>query len=155
MCVISLPRTRDRNDNSSHLEGVERLRDHIPLINIPRKDIDLSGKISPYGRNHLYLKMLTNYYVYIVTNEYRTTLYIGVTNDIQRRLGQHYFDSQHAKKSFAGKYNCYYLIYYERFDDIKTAIAREKELKKWRREKKNTLISALNPKWEALNNDVI
>ena len=95
-----------------------------------------------------------NYFVYILTNQYRTTLYIGLTNNIQRRLGQHYFDSQNAKKSFAGKYNCIYLVYYEVFDNSNTATAREKELKKWRREKKNMLISEFNPKWETLNYDV-
>ena len=95
-----------------------------------------------------------NYLIYILTNQYRTTLYIGVTNNIQKRLGQHYFDSQNTKKSFAGKYNCIYLVYYEIFSNPKEAIAREKELKKWRREKKNKLISDFNPKWETLNNEV-
>ncbi|WP_350290105.1 GIY-YIG nuclease family protein [uncultured Croceitalea sp.] len=99
--------------------------------------------------------MLSNYFVYIVTNENKTTLYIGVTNDIQRRLSQHYFDSQNARKSFAGKYNCYHLVYYEGFESIESAILREKELKKWRREKKDNLISSFNPEWEFLNNDVI
>ena len=95
-----------------------------------------------------------NYLVYILTNEYRTTLYIGVTNNIQRRLDQHHFDSLNSKKSFAGKYNCIYLVYYEVYDNPETAIAREKELKKWRREKKNDLISGFNPSWKTLNNEV-
>ena len=99
--------------------------------------------------------MLSHYYVYILTNDYRTTLYIGVTNNLQKRIGQHYFDSQNAKKSFAGKYSCYHLVYYERFDNATAAIAREKELKKWRRKKKNTLISDFNPNWEFLNNEVM
>jgi putative endonuclease len=99
--------------------------------------------------------MLQNYFVYIITNQYRTTLYIGITNNLQKRLGQHYFDSQNAKKSFAGKYNCIYLVYYEGFETSKTAIAREKELKKWRREKKNKLISEFNPNWLTLNNEVV
>ena len=99
--------------------------------------------------------MLYNHSVYIVTNTYRTTLYIGVTNDIQRRISQHYFDSQNANKSFASKYNCYILAYYEGFEYPKLAIAREKELKKWRREKKNELISQFNPKWESLNNQIV
>lgn len=94
------------------------------------------------------------YFVYIVTNTYRTTLYIGITNDIQRRLSQHHFDSENAKKSFAGKYGCIYLVYYEVFEFPKEAIAREKELKKWRRDKKNALVSNFNPKWETLNNQV-
>ena len=99
--------------------------------------------------------MLYPYFVYIVANEYRTTIYIGVTNNIQRRIGQHYFDSQNARKSFAGKYNCYYLVYYEGFEYINAAVRREKEIKKWRREKKNELITSFNPKWETLNNDVV
>ena len=99
--------------------------------------------------------MLYNCFVYISTNEYRTTLYIGVTNNIQKRLSQHLFDSQNAKQSFAGKYNCTYLVYYEGFQYPKEAIGREKELKKWRIEKKNKLISEFNPKWETLNNQIV
>ncbi|MBW8201674.1 GIY-YIG nuclease family protein [Flagellimonas abyssi] len=99
--------------------------------------------------------MLSPYYVYVTTNEKKTVLYIGVTNNIQKRLSQHYFDSENAKKSFAGKYNCYYLVYYETFDSIESAIAREKELKKWRREKKDRLISSFNPNWEFLNQQVV
>ena len=99
--------------------------------------------------------MLFNHFAYIVTNQYRTTLYIGVTNNLQRRISQHYFDSQNAKKSFAGKHQCFYLVYYEGFEDAVTAIRREKELKKWRREKKNKLIIDFNPKWESLNAQVM
>lgn len=119
----------------------------------------MMGFLAPYVlfRNDIFylnLEMLSNYFVYIITNKYRTTIYIGVTNDIQKRLGQHYFDSQNAKKSFAGKYNCYYLVYYELFENSSNAIAREKQLKKLRREKKNRLTGAFNPKWESLNNQV-
>ena len=99
--------------------------------------------------------MLFQYFVYITTNENKTTIYIGVTNNIQRRLSQHYFDSQNAKKSFAGKYNCYYLVYYEGFESVEEAINREKELKKWRREKKDRLIVSFNPNWDFLNEDVV
>jgi len=99
--------------------------------------------------------MLYEYFIYITTNENKTTLYIGVTNAIQKRISQHYFDSQNAKKSFAGKYNCFHLVYYEGFESIESAILREKELKKWRREKKNKLISNFNPNWDFLNNEVI
>jgi putative endonuclease len=99
--------------------------------------------------------MLYPYFVYIVTNPSKSTLYIGVTNNIQNRLSQHHFDSQNAKKSFAGKYNCYLLVYYEGFTSIENAIKREKELKKWRREKKERLISSFNPSWEVLNNQIV
>ncbi|WP_157207372.1 GIY-YIG nuclease family protein [Mariniflexile maritimum] len=98
--------------------------------------------------------MLHKYFVYITANLYRTTLYIGFTNNIQRRLSQHYFDSQNAKKSFAGKYGCVYLVYYESFEYPKEGIAREKQLKGWRREKKNKLIADFNPTWENLNTQI-
>ena len=99
--------------------------------------------------------MYKNYYIYIVTNQNKTVLYIGLTNNIQRRLSQHYFDSENAKKSFAGKYNYFYLVYYQVFEDINAAIKREKEIKGWRREKKNQLISEFNPNWDFLNHDVV
>jgi len=94
------------------------------------------------------------YYVYIVTNTYRTTLYIGVTNDLKRRISEHYTNSKNNTKTFAGKYNCYDLVYYESFEEVNQAILREKQLKKWRREKKNNLIANFNPKWKTLNNDL-
>ena len=87
-----------------------------------------------------------NYYVYILTNSHKTVLYTGVTNDLKRRLREHY-DHQGKKKSFTAKYHCHHLIWYEHFDDIYTAIAREKEIKGWRREKKLNLIATTNPKW--------
>ena len=99
--------------------------------------------------------MLSNYYVYMVTNASKTTLYTGVTNNIQRRLSEHDLDSTTSKKSFAGKYNCLYLVYYEGFQSVEKAILREKEIKKWRREKKNRLITEFNPEWEFLNNQVV
>ena len=99
--------------------------------------------------------MFFNYFVYIMTNQYRTTLYIGITNNIQRRISEHYFDSQNLKKSFAGKYNCIYLVYYEGYEYPNDAIQREKTIKKWRREKKNELISDFNPKWENLNTQIM
>ena len=99
--------------------------------------------------------MLSSYFVYIVTNKKKSVLYIGVTNSIQKRLGQHHFDSLNAKNTFAGKYNCYNLVYYERFDSGELAISREKELKKWRRQKKERLISSFNPTWKFLNHEVV
>ena len=94
-----------------------------------------------------------NYYVYITTNPAKTVLYIGVTNDICVRLRQHK-ENKGTRKSFTGQYYCYNLVYYEHFSQIKHAIEREKEIKKWRREKKNALIASLNPDWVFLNNQV-
>jgi len=96
-----------------------------------------------------------NYFVYILTTRNNTVLYTGVTNDLKRRLQEHIADSQSEKKTFAGKYNCTYLVYYERHQWIQHAIEREKEIKGWRREKKVALIKDMNPEWRVLNEDVM
>ena len=87
-------------------------------------------------------------FVYILTNKNKSVLYIGVTNDLYRRVAEHKADAEGSKKSFCGRYNCYYLVYYEEFQRPLEAIAREKELKKWRREKKELLIASDNPNWD-------
>ena len=89
-----------------------------------------------------------NYFIYIVTNKNKSVLYIGVTNDLQRRIYEH---EKSLISGFTQKYNCHYLIYYERFQQIEDAIGREKIIKKWSREKKENLINQFNPKWEFLN----
>ncbi|PCI35257.1 MAG: endonuclease [Flavobacteriaceae bacterium] len=94
---------------------------------------------------------MNSYYVYILTNSTKKVLYLGVTNNLSRRISEHYDDSKNSKKTFAGKYNCVYLIFYEKFTDIKEAIAREKEIKKWRREKKENLINGFNPNWDFIS----
>lgn len=91
-----------------------------------------------------------NYYVYILTNKTKTVLYIGVTNDLKQRL----FFHQNCTSSFTYRYKCFYLVYYENYQDINVAILREKQLKGWRREKKVELINNFNPNWNFLN-DVI
>ena len=96
-----------------------------------------------------------NYFVYIVTNKNKTVLYIGVTGDLQNRIFEH---ENGSIPGFTKKYNCHYLIYYEHFQNINEAIDREKELKKWRRAKKEQLISTFNNDWKFLNrqiNDVL
>ena len=94
-----------------------------------------------------------NYFVYILTNPRRTALYVGVTNDLCRRLAEH-FDNCGKKKTFAGRYYCYNLIYWERFARITDAIEREKTLKGWSRAKKDALIATKNPEWRFLNREV-
>ena len=90
-------------------------------------------------------------YVYIMTNKYKNVLYTGVTSNLSHRITQH--ENGHYD-GFTKKYNCHFLVYYEHFNDIELAIAREKQIKKWRREKKEKLISSFNPEWQFLNNDV-
>lgn len=94
-----------------------------------------------------------NYFVYITTNPSRTVLYIGVTNDLLARMIQHY-ENKGLKNTFAGRYFCYNLIYWEHFDHIDDTIAREKEIKKWRRSKKEDLIKGFNPEWKFLNGEI-
>ncbi|WPP52204.1 GIY-YIG nuclease family protein [Catalinimonas niigatensis] len=90
-----------------------------------------------------------NYFVYITTNPGKTVLYTGITNDLETRLQQH-FANRGKKESFAGRYYCYKLLYYERFSNVQQAIEREKEIKDLSREKKEALIKAFNPQWKFL-----
>lgn len=91
------------------------------------------------------------YYIYIITNPNKTVLYIGVTNNVARRITEHYAN-RGQKQTFAGRYY-YCLIYVEAFRYINDAIARETELKAWRREKKEALIATMNPEWKFLNEE--
>lgn len=91
------------------------------------------------------------YYIYILTNKNRSTFYIGVTNNLKIRLQQHAANLEIENKTFASKYGIEFLIYYEKFVWVQEAISREKELKKWRRDKKLSLIQNFNPEFEFLN----
>ena len=88
------------------------------------------------------------YYVYILTDNHRSTLYIGVTNDVVSRLWQH---RNPERPSFTQRYHCTHLLYVEQFDEVNAAIAREKQLKGWRRAKKVALIESQNPRWDDLS----
>ncbi len=90
-----------------------------------------------------------NYYVYITTNPGKTVMYTGVTNDLKRRILEH-CQNRGDKKTFAGRYYCYKLIYYEVFAEAQQAIAREKEIKDMSRERKKKLVSDQNPRWDFL-----
>ena len=91
------------------------------------------------------------YYVYIITNKYRSSYYTGVTNNLSIRLLQHKENIETGNKTFASRYQIQFLVYYEKFTWIQLAIAREKELKGWRREKKLELIQSFNENFEFLN----
>ena len=88
---------------------------------------------------------LRTYSTYILANTNRR-LYIGMTNDLSRRIEEH----RTSKKGFAASYKMIKLVYYETFSDPNAALQRERELKKWRREKKIHLIESRNPMWEEL-----
>ena len=86
------------------------------------------------------------YYVYIMTNQVRT-LYVGVTNNLVRRVYEH---KRKLVPGFTSKYNLTWLAYYEEISEVASAIAREKQVKGWRRSKKVELIESMNPRWKDL-----
>ncbi len=96
----------------------------------------------------------SRYIVYIITNKTKTVLYTGITNNLPQRLTEHYLE-QGILKTFAGRYNCYNLLYYEVFPGAADAIHREKEIKDWSRNKKNLLIETENPNWEFINSKIM
>ncbi len=89
-----------------------------------------------------------NYFVYINANEKNTVLYIGMTNNLERRTYEH---KRHLIRGFSSKYNVDKLVHIEHFNNVNEAITREKQLKNWRREKKVNLINKYNPKWKDLS----
>ena len=95
-------------------------------------------------------KTIHQYYVYIITNTYDGVLYIGVTNDLERRMFEH---KHKLVEGFSEKYNLDKLIYFERYQYINDAIKREKNLKKWKRDWKIKLIIEENPNWEDISKD--
>ncbi len=94
-------------------------------------------------------RRMKEYYVYIMTNRSRT-LYVGMTNDLMRRISEH---KQKLIPGFTSKYNITQLVYYEATNDVLEAIAREKQIKGWLRAKKIALIETINPDWKDLSLD--
>ena len=87
------------------------------------------------------------YFVYILTNWNNHVMYTGVTNNLERRLYEH---EMKLADGFTKKYNIHKLVYYESTTDVRAAIAREKQIKSWTRERKNHLVESTNPAWENL-----
>ncbi len=95
--------------------------------------------------------MTRTYYVYILASQRNGTLYVGVTNDLSKRV----WDHKHGlSKGFTKEYNVKLLVYYEDFQNIHEAITREKLLKRWKREWKIKLIEDMNPNWKDLYEDL-
>ena len=87
------------------------------------------------------------YYVYILTNKTDSVMYIGVTNDLRRRIGEH---KDGLIEGFTKRYHVYKLVYFEEYSNVTEAIAREKQIKSWSRSKKNQLAVSKNPWFEEL-----
>ena len=83
-----------------------------------------------------------------------TVLYTGVTNNLERRVTEHFYN-RGDKRSFCGRYSCYNLVYYEEYENITCAIEREKEIKGWLRYRKLALIKTENPGMRFLNDELI
>ena len=92
---------------------------------------------------------MKTFYIYMMTSP-SGTLYTGMTNDLLRRVYEH---KHKMIEGFTKKYNVTRLVYFEETTNVQTALAREKEIKKWRRSKKIGLIKSLNPKWKDLSED--
>jgi len=92
--------------------------------------------------------MEKNYYVYLLTNWNNKVMYVGVTSNLERRLYEH---KNKLVEGFTKKYNVGKLVYFETTNDVMAAIEREKQIKKWRREKKNQLVMGMNPEWKDLS----
>jgi putative endonuclease len=108
-------------------------------------DFILLSSMKPIGTH--------NYFVYIITNENKTVLYTGVTNNLQSRLVQHQFPGEN-RKHFSARYNVYFPVYWESHNNVQYAIDREKEIKGWKRFKKMNLIASFNPEWKFLNDEI-
>lgn len=94
---------------------------------------------------------MKRYYVYILTSKENTALYIGVTNDLRRRLNEH---KSGLSGGFTKRYHLCKLVYFEEYSEISEAILREKRMKGWTREKKDALIGERNPEWMDLGEGV-
>ena len=88
------------------------------------------------------------YYVYLLTNKLNIALYVGVTNNLERRLYEH---KNELADSFTKRYHIHKLVYYETTRDVSAAIEREKQIKSWSRARKNALVNEMNPKWKDLS----
>ena len=92
------------------------------------------------------------YYLYITASIKEGTLYVGITNDLLKRIYEH---KNNLIDGFTKKYNVHKLVYYEETNDIQSAIQREKQIKKWKREWKINLIKKFNPNWKDLYYDLV
>ncbi len=94
-----------------------------------------------------------NYYVYILSNTTNVAIYVGVTNDLIRRVYEH--KNHIDPDSYTAKYNIHKLVYFESTSDVKAGIEREKQIKGWNRKRKNKLIETMNPQWKDLYDTIL
>ncbi|MDY6970124.1 MAG: GIY-YIG nuclease family protein [Spirochaetota bacterium] len=95
---------------------------------------------------------MNTYYVYIMTNKNNTVLYTGMTNELKRRVYEH---KNGLINGFTKKYNCHKLVWYEQTSNVKSAILKEKRMKKWKRVYKENVINEMNPEWKDLYDSIL
>ena len=95
---------------------------------------------------------METYYVYMMANKHNNVLYIGVTNNLIRRVYEHKRGLSHG---FTKKYNCHKLVWFQQTNDITSAITQEKQMKKWQREYKENVIREMNPEWKDLYAELV
>ena len=93
------------------------------------------------------------YYVYILANATNVTIYTGVTNDLVRRVYDHRHEAD--PRSFTARYKVHKLVYFEQTTDVRAALEREKQIKSWKRAKKNQLVESMNPVWRDLYPEIL
>jgi putative endonuclease len=136
---------------ASIVEGLFRLH--------PVESLSCHSECPDFGRRNPYRRLecrrvpasLKVYFVYILSSLSRT-LYVGVSNNVQRRSAEHWIGKA---DSFTTRYKIDRLVYFETFSDVVKAIAREKQIKNWRREKKIALINSMNPSWGDLRKTLL
>ena len=94
-----------------------------------------------------------SYYVYILANDTNVTIYTGVTRDLVRRVYEH--KNNLEPSSFTAKYNVHKLVYFEQTSDVRVALEREKQIKSWKRARKNALVETMDPLWEDLYSSIL
>ena len=94
-----------------------------------------------------------NYYVYILSNVTNTTIYVGITKDLVRRVYEHRHKID--PQSFTARYDVHKLVYFECTGDVRAAIEREKQIKGWNRARKNKLVETRNPQWEDMYHSIL
>jgi len=122
--------------------GVLSLRACLPQAGLPKQ--------SHWILNFYYIPKMKKSYVYFLTNKSKSVIYVGVTSNLVKRVHQHKLKTY---KGFTTKYNCNRLVYFEEYNTISDAIAREKILKSGNRKRKELLINNFNPEWKDLSKD--
>ena len=136
------------------------MRFHVSLRRQQRAFLKVMSDISPDGarlchsreRGNPSWKPMNMYYIYIMASKRNGTLYVGVTNNLLKRVYEHKND---LVEGFTKRYGIHRLVYYEQVADINSAIQREKRLKKWRRQWKIELIEQMNPDWKDLYDQLV